>query len=100
METKGVEVASTNYREFVKALLALGKLGATLPDDEGVYKGIMLRTSVDVPLDAIVEESPVVRVQKHKIKKTETKKTTKAPRRSYKEEIKEEDVIEEEVKGE
>lgn len=88
METKGVEVASTNYREFVKALLALGKLGATLPDDSGVYKGIVIRTSVDVPLDALVEESSVVRVQKHKIKKNdENKKATKtATRRSYKEE--------------
>ena len=74
MSTKRVEVATTDSRQFVKELLELGAAGATLPDDVGVFKGIMLRTAVDVPVDAIVKESPVVRVQKHSVAPVEVKK--------------------------
>lgn len=62
MGMKKVEVASTNSREFVKAILSLGAQGATLPDSSGVFKGIVLRTSVEIDEDVLVEQSPIVRV--------------------------------------
>lgn len=83
---KKVEVASTNSREFVKALLALGAQGATLPEDSGVFKGVILRTSVEVGEDVLVEQSPVVRVlptEKNKKKEAETdvKEAVEAPKK-------------------
>lgn len=94
---KRVEVATTDSRQFVKELLALGAAGATLPDDAGVFKGIMLRTAVDVPVDAIVKESPVVRVQKHSVAPVEVKKPVAKKQPVLKQVKEEEKVVEQPV---
>lgn len=62
MSTKYVAVASTNSREFVKAILALGAQGATLPDNEGVFKGIQLRCKLEIDETELVPENPILRV--------------------------------------
>lgn len=62
MSTKYVAIASTNSREFVKAILALGAQGATLPDGEGVFKGIQLRCKLEIDETELVPENPILRV--------------------------------------
>lgn len=59
---KRIEVATTDKRQFVKDVLALGAMGAALPDDAGVFGGIMLRTTLEVDEDTLVEPSGSVRV--------------------------------------
>ena len=59
---KRVQVATTDSRQFVKDIIELAKLGATLPDDAGVFKGIMIRTQLEVSDDVVIQQSPSVRV--------------------------------------
>lgn len=59
---KRVEICSVDSRTFVRELLALGKQGATLPDDAGVFKGMMLRAQVEIDDDVLVKENQNVRV--------------------------------------
>lgn len=49
--SKYVEVATTQGRAFVEALLILGAAGATIPTDCATFKGALLRTKVFVPGD-------------------------------------------------
>lgn len=62
MATKYVEVATTNSRQFVKEILSLGAQGAILPDNQGVFKGVMLSCKLEVDEDVLVNTSPIVRV--------------------------------------
>lgn len=93
---KRVEVSSVDSRVFVKEILVLGKQGATLPDDAGVFKGLMLRTQVEVDDNVLVKENKNVRVlptDKGRIKdnvKTEVKKAAGRKPAAKKEELKEE----------
>ena len=93
---KRVEVSSVDSRVFVKEILALGKQGAILPDDAGVFKGLMLRTQVEVDDNILVKESQNVRVlpaDKGRIKdnvKAEVKKQAGRKPAAKKEELKEE----------
>lgn len=59
---KYVEVATTQPRFFVEALLILGAVGATLPADAGAFKGAMLRAKVQVPEDVKFEVTNSMRV--------------------------------------
>ena len=103
---KRVEVSSVDSRVFVKEILALGKQGAILPDDAGVFKGLMLRTQVEVDDNILVKESQNVRVlptDKGRIKdnvKAEVKKQAGRKPSAKKDELKEDVVTpsEEEIK--
>lgn len=59
---KRVEISSVDSRTFVRELLVLGKQGATLPDDGGVFKGMMLRAQLEIDEDVLVKENQNVRV--------------------------------------
>lgn len=77
---KYVEVASTDTRVFVKLILELGAKGATLPDDQGVFKGIVTRTKLEVDEDVLIEPHPAIRViaaEKKVEEKAETNQETK-----------------------
>lgn len=74
---KYVEVASTDTRVFVKLILELGAKGATLPDDQGVFKGIVTRTKLEIDEDVLIEENPAIRVIAAE-KKEETKESKPA----------------------
>ena len=93
---KRVEISSIDSRVFVKELLALGKLGATLPDNAGVFKGMMLRAQVEVDENVLVKENVNVRVipnDKGRLKdnvRQEAKKTTARKTAAKKEELKDE----------
>lgn len=88
MATKRVTVASTDSRKFVEALLELGAQGATLPIDSGVFKGIMLRTAVELPEDVAVTETPVVKVSPQEIEKRPVKAVINTKLETPKEETK------------
>ena len=100
---KRVEICSVDSRTFVRELLALGKQGATLPDDAGVFKGMMLRAQVEIDDDVLVKENQNVRVlpqEKGRIKdnvKAEVAKKTAGRKPSVKkEEVKEDDLSDKE----
>ena len=64
--TKIVEVASTNPRLFVEAILVLGAAGGTLPKEYPTYKGAFLRTKISVPDGAKFEVTNIMRVVENK----------------------------------
>jgi hypothetical protein len=66
--TKYVEVATTQARPFVEALLILGAAGATIPAAFGSFKGAMLRTKVELPDNAKFEKTSCMRVTEVKSK--------------------------------
>lgn len=91
-DKKYVEVASTNAREFVKALLALGAQGASLPDESGVFKGVMLRAKLEIDEDVLVEEGPNVKVLPQDKKVAKAAKSEEAkPKRAAKKAVKKEE---------
>lgn len=70
---KKVSVASVNAKSFVEAIIELASKGATITGETPVYKGMVLRTTLEVDEDVYVEESPIIRVLP----------TTKVERDSY-----------------
>lgn len=59
---KKIEVATTDKRQFVKDILELGALGASLPETAGCFGGIILRTTVEVDEEVVVPQRPSIRV--------------------------------------
>lgn len=62
MLKKKLLVSSTDPRKFVEVIIELVKKGATLPDNTPVFKGMMMRATLEIDEDVYVEESPHVRV--------------------------------------
>jgi hypothetical protein len=56
-----IEVATTQARSFVEALLILGAAGATIPKDCVALKGPMLRAKVFLEEDKGVKMTPCMR---------------------------------------
>lgn len=59
---KKVEVATTSPRRFVEAIVELAKLGAELPKNAPVYKGIMMRTVLEIDESVLIPNNPIMRV--------------------------------------
>lgn len=104
MGTKIVQVASTNSRLFVEAVMELAKKGAYLPKDQGVFKGVILTTRLEIDEGELVEESAVVKVfPKPREKTDKTKESFAVSKKEEKVEEKDEteeatqDIIEDTV---
>jgi len=63
MLKKKLLVSSTDPRKFVEVIIELVKKGATLPDNTPVFKGMMMRATLEIDEDVYVEESPHVRIE-------------------------------------
>jgi len=59
--TKKVSVSSTSAVRFVEAVIELSKLGAVLPKNEPVFKGVVIRTVLEIGKDVEIPTNPVTR---------------------------------------
>lgn len=79
-----VEVATTQARSFVEALLVLGAAGATLPKDCPSIKGPMIRTKVylenekGIKLSNCMRLIPIKEEKKAEVPKTDEKLSREA----------------------
>lgn len=62
MKVKKVVVSTVDTRKFVDSLLYLGGLGGKLTENCVAIKGMFLRAEVEVSADAIVEQTPEMRL--------------------------------------
>lgn len=59
---KKVEVATTSPKRFVEAIIELAKLGAEIPANAPVYKGIVMRTVLEIDEAVLIPNNPIMRV--------------------------------------
>src|SRR5690625_2810723 len=59
--TKKVSVSSTSAVRFVEAVIELTKLGAVLRKNEPVFKGVVIRTVLEIGKDVEIPTNPVTR---------------------------------------
>jgi hypothetical protein len=62
MAVKKVVISTIDTRKFVQYLLYLGSLGGNLTKKCTAIKGLFLRAEVEVPADAIIKQTPEMKV--------------------------------------